>query len=138
MSAAALTPNRAGVWAFVRHYLEMVVAMMLGMMVLGPLESVLLDPLGWQSVRDVPELSALVMATNMNVTMVAWMIYRGHSRTATAVMAAAMYLSFLVFFPLLWAGVLSGEAVLAAGHMVMLPAMAGAMLLHRNEYTGHR
>ena len=81
---------------FTRHYLGMVVAMLLGMAVLGPLESALLDPLGWQSVRAVPELDALVMATNMTAAMVAWMRYRGHSRAATGLMATAMYLPFVV------------------------------------------
>src|SRR3954447_13046719 len=91
---------------FLRHYLEMVVAMMVGMMVLGPLESALLDPLNWESVLAVAELEALVMATNMTVAMVAWMRFRGHSWAANAQMAAVMYLSFVVFFPLLWLGAL--------------------------------
>ena len=129
--------TRAAVWRFVRHYLEMVAAMVLGMAVLGPAESVLLDPLGWQSVRAVPELDALVMATNMTVAMVAWMRYRSNSRAATSAMAAAMYLSFVLLFPLLWLGFLSADGMLLGGHLLMLPAMAGAMLLHRDEYTGH-
>jgi hypothetical protein len=124
-------------WQFVRHYLEMVVAMLLGMTILGPLESMLLDPVGWQSVRAVPELNALVMATNMTLAMVAWMRYRGHGGAATTLMAAAMYLSFVVLFPLLWLGVVSPSGVLVGGHLAMLPAMAAAMLLRRDEYTGH-
>jgi hypothetical protein len=121
---------------FVRHYLEMVVAMLLGMAVLGPLESMALDPVGWRSVRAVPELDALVMATNMTVAMTAWMRFRRHGWPATATMAAAMYLPFVVLFPLLWLGVLTPTGVMAGGHLLMLPAMAGAMLLHRDEYTG--
>ena len=34
-----------------RHYLEMILTMLLGMMVLGPAESALFGPLGWSSVR---------------------------------------------------------------------------------------
>jgi hypothetical protein len=130
-------PTRATVWHFVRHYLEMVVAMVLGMAVLGPVESVVLDPLGWHSVRAVPELNALVMASNMTVAMVAWMRYRGHSSTAASAMAAAMYLPFLVLFPPLWLGFLSASEMLLGGHLLMLPAMVGAMLLRRDEHTGH-
>jgi hypothetical protein len=132
-------PTRTGtaVWQFVRHYLEMVVAMVLGMAVLGPLESALLQPMGWQSIRAVPELNALVMATNMTVAMVAWMRYRRHSWAGIGLMAAAMYLPFVVLFPPLWLGVLSAGDMLAVGHMLMLPAMAGAMLLRADEYTGH-
>jgi hypothetical protein len=130
-------PARPAVWHFVRHYLEMVVAMMLGMAVLGPVESALLNPLGWQSIRAVPELSALVMATNMTVAMVAWMRYRRHSRSATILMAVAMYLPFVVLFPPMWLGFLSASGMFVGGHVLMLPAMAGAMLLRRDEYTGH-
>lgn len=50
---------------FVRHYLEMVVAMVLGMVVLG-----MLWPSGWL-VR--PDVHALVMATDMTIPMVLWM-----------------------------------------------------------------
>ena len=98
------TRTRTGVWQFVRHYLEMVVAMVLGMVLLGPLESALLNPLGWAAVRGVPQLEALIMASNMTVAMVVWMRHRGHGWATTNEMAAAMYLPFLVLFPLLWLG----------------------------------
>jgi hypothetical protein len=136
-TTARATWTRASVWRFVRHYLEMVVAMMLGMAVLGPVESVLLDPLGWQAVRAVPELRALIMATNMTVAMVAWMRYRRHGWAASTEMAAAMYLPFVVLFPPLWLGLLSAGGMMALGHVLMLPAMAGAMLLRRDEYVQH-
>ena len=103
---------------------------------LGPLESALLDPLGCRSVRAVPELDALVMATNTTAAMVAWMGHR-HSWAATGLMAAAMYLPFVVLFAPLWLGALSLTGMLVGGHLLMLPAMAGAMLLRREEYTGH-
>jgi hypothetical protein len=52
-------------------------------------------------------------------------------------MAAAMYGSFLVFFPLLWLGVLSGAMMMTLGHVLMPFAMAAVMLWRPNEYTGH-
>jgi len=125
-------------WRFARHYLEMIVAMVLGMAVLGPLESALLDPLGWSAVRAIPELDALVMATNMTVAMVTWMRVRGHCWAGCAGMAAAMYLSFVVLFPPMWLGILSPAGMMLGGHLLMLPAMAAAMLLHRDEYTRGR
>jgi hypothetical protein len=130
--------TRASAWHFVRHYVEMLVAMAIGMAVLGPLESALLGPLGWSAVRAVPELDALVMATNMTAAMVAWMRVRRHGWAACAAMAAAMYLSFVVLFPPMWLGVLSPAGMLLGGHLLMLPAMAAAMLLHRDEYTRGR
>jgi hypothetical protein len=131
------TWTRTAIWHFVRHYLQMIVAMVLGMVILGPLESALLSPLGWSSLHGVSELEALVMATNMTAAMVAWMRYRGHGWAATNEMALAMYLPFIVLFPPLWLGFITPATMLSGGHLLMLPAMAGAMLLRRNEYTGH-
>jgi hypothetical protein len=119
---------------FVRHYLEMVVAMLVGMAVLGPLENLL--P-GFEGVRAHPELDALVMATNMTAAMVAWMRFRRHGWAATGEMAAAMYLPFVVLFPPLWTGLLDGDATLMLGHVLMFAAMAAVMLGRRDEYTAH-
>lgn len=122
---------------FTRHYVEMVVAMLLGMMLLGPLESLLLAPVGWADLRDQPEFDALIMATNMTVAMVAWMRFRGHSWAPCAEMAAVMYVSFLILFPPLWFGVLPPSGMLVGGHVLMFTAMIGAMLWRLEEYAGH-
>jgi hypothetical protein len=45
-----------------------------------------------------------------------------------------MYLSFAVLLPAYWLGALPGQGVLIAGHVLMLPAMALAMLRRREEY----
>jgi hypothetical protein len=126
--------TRAG--HFVRHYLEMVIAMLVGMVVLGPLWSLIGDALDWSALHR-PEPAALVMATNMTIAMCAWMRFRGHRWPATLEMAAAMYLPFLVLFPPLWLGALSEHGLMIGGHLLMLPAMAGAMLRRHAEYTGH-
>jgi hypothetical protein len=120
---------------FVRHYLEMVVAMVVGMVALGPLWTLALDAARTPAVLDRPELNALVMATNMTVAMSAWMRYRGHGWRATAEMAAAMYVPFLVLFPPLWLGVIDSGTMVVAGHVLMLAAMAGVMLLRPHEYV---
>jgi hypothetical protein len=87
-------------------------------------------------VLALPVPAALVMATNMTLTMSVWMRYRGHGWAATAEMDAAMYLPFAVLFVPMWLGVLSPDGMLVGGHLLMLPAMAGVMLLRRDEYTG--
>jgi putative intracellular protease/amidase len=121
----------------VHHYLEMVLAMVAGMVVLGRAESVLLDPFGWAGLRAQPEIHTLVMATNMTVAMVAWMRLRGHGWAATAEMAVAMYASFVVLFPPLWLGVLSPMGLMVLGHVLMFLAMAAVMLGRSDEYAGH-
>jgi hypothetical protein len=121
----------------VRHYLEMVVAMLVGMVVLGAAESMLLDPIGWAELSAHTELRALVMATNMAVAMGAWMRFRGHGWAATTEMAVAMYGSFVVLFPPLWLGLLSATGLMVLGHVLMLLAMAAVLLRRRIEYSGH-
>ncbi|MGH3910006.1 MAG: hypothetical protein ACRDRM_04160 [Pseudonocardiaceae bacterium] len=135
---APATPRREQLLRFIRHFLEMVVAMVAGMMVLGPARTLIVAPLGWSDLFDRPELHALAMAADMTVAMALWMRYRGHSWISIAEMATAMVLPFVILFVPLWAGVLSGETLLVLGHVLMLPAMVIAMLYRRSEYTQDR
>ncbi len=116
-----------------RHFAEMLVAMLVGMMALAPLWPELSA-----GVEALPTTQALVMATNMTVGMTALMVWRRHRPVAVAEMALAMYLPFVVLFPPYWAGGLPAEAVLLVGHLLMLPAMVAAMLWRPEEYTAHR
>ena len=117
-------------WHLVRHYLEMVVAMLVGMVALGPLESLV-----WPHLNDRHDVMVIVMATNMAISMSGWMWFRRHSRIAIAEMAAAMYLPFLVLLVPFWAGALGEHAMMTWGHVLMLPAMAAVMLLRPDEYA---
>jgi hypothetical protein len=124
-----------------RHYAEMVVAMFLGMVVLGAPAVWAMGAAGldWnQLTDDSPALMFLGMATTMTVPMVGWMIYRGHSRRANADMSAAMFLPTFAVIALLWAGLLTDLGMLMViEHVAMLLAMAGAMLLRPAEYLHH-
>jgi hypothetical protein len=112
--------------SFVMHYLQMLAAMGAGMLVLGPL-SMLVDA--------GIETDSLLMATWMTAGMAAWMAWRRHPWPSIVEMGLAMYASFIVLFPAAWLGVLSGHGVMLAGHLLMLPAMALAMLHRREEYV---
>lgn len=116
--------------AFVVHYLQMLVAMVAGMMLLGPLTSLVGHGAG-------VEVHALLMATSMTLGMTAWMAWRRHSWPAVVEMGLVMYLSFAVLFPPYWLGLLPAGAMIVAGHVLMLPAMALAMLFRREEYCAH-
>ena len=120
---------------FVRHYLEIVLATVAGMVVLGPAESVLLNLLGWADLFARFEAYALVMATNMTVAMAAWMRLRRHGWAAIAEMAVAMYAPFVVLFPPLWLGALSATGLMVVGHLLMLFTIAAAMLRRRDQYS---
>jgi hypothetical protein len=118
------------IWHFVRHYVEMVLAMFAGMFALGGLEGLV-----WPALTTRADVGAMVMATNMSLGMAAWMRVRGHSWRGIGEMSASMYLPFVVLLVPYWAG-LAGEGVLMTwGHLLMLPAMALAMLLRPAEYT---
>jgi hypothetical protein len=117
---------------FARHYLEMLIAMVLGMVLLAPLWRPLLHAAG---LTEQATVHVLVMATNMTIGMSLWMLVRRHSWAAIGEMALAMYLPFVVLLVPLQAGLLSSGTVSTAGHLLMLPAMALAMLLRVGEYT---
>jgi hypothetical protein len=120
---------------FIHHFLEMVAAMVVAMMVLGAMVRMALTQLGHSALLDQTELAALVMATNMTAGMTLLMRYRRHSWASVAEMAGAMYLPFLVLLIPFWAGLLSGAAVMAGGHILMVPCMIVVMLHRRREFA---
>jgi putative flippase GtrA len=122
---------------FLRHYLEMIIAMIVGMIVLGIAETMLFNQFGWAGALAQPEAAALIMATNMIVPMAAWMRFRRHRWAAIAEMAVAMYLPFVVLFGPLWLGLLSDTGLMVLGHVLMLFAMGAVMLRRRDDYSGH-
>jgi hypothetical protein len=129
----------AGTRDFLRHLIEMVLAMIAGMMVLGALESAILSVAG-TSVSHVensaPEAVALVMALNMTAGMTLWMRHRGHSRVMCAEMACAMVIPAIAAIVLFWCGVIhSGPSLLSVEHAAMIPAMIAIMLVRRREYS---
>lgn len=125
------------VYRFTVHYLQMVVAMVAGMVVLGPLESLVLEGAGWPSAMDGAGVTAMVMATNMTVAMAGWMRFRGHTTAPILEMSAAMYLPFLILLVPLWHGGITEHTFVLGGHVLMLLGMLLAMLLRRDEYTAH-
>jgi hypothetical protein len=121
---------------FLRHYLEMVAAMLVGMVVMGGLVRGALALAGLEFPTQYPELAALEMAFAMSVGMVAWMRHRGHGWASTLEMAAAMFAPAIALFPLLWLGVIAGDSLVAIAHLAMLPLMFAVMLRRRAGYGG--
>lgn len=128
--------GRRGRWShFARHYLEMVVAMVVGMVVLGAAVRGVLAVTGLEySEARYPVLASLEMAFNMSVGMVVWMRRRGHAWPGTLEMSAAMFAPTVAFGPLVWPGFLSGESLMVLTHLLMLPLMLVVMLRRRAEY----
>jgi hypothetical protein len=123
---------------FIRHYVQMVVAMFAGMFVLGRGAVLLFGLDTGKLYDDAPALGLTGMATTMTIPMVAWMRHRGHGWRAAWEMTASMYLPTFAAIGLLWAGVLeSGHTAMGIQHVIMFPAMLLVMLLRPDEYTGH-
>ncbi|MFC7533064.1 hypothetical protein [Actinoplanes sp. GCM10030250] len=109
------------------HYLEMVVAMFVGMFALAPLWNLAVPGL-----EDHPDAHAMVMATNMAIGMALWMRIRRHSWVHIGEMCAAMYVPFVVLLVPYWLGWISGGALMTAGHILMFPAMLVPMVLRKH------
>ena len=124
---------------FLRHLLEMIAVMMLGMCVLGgawgAFHEVVFGSAFADAWRDYVVLAAFAMAFNMTVPMVLWMRYRGHSWERGVEMAAAMNLPLLPLLVLYSLDVIPAQGVLGLQMIFMIPAMVLAMLYRKEEYS---
>ncbi len=119
-----------GLLRFAGHFVQMALAMVIGMLVLGPVWGLILP-----GSADRIEVLAIEMATSMSIGMAVWMRVRRHGWASILEMCAAMYVPFLVLLVPYWAGGISGSTVMVGGHVLMVPAMLLAMLRRRAEYT---
>jgi hypothetical protein len=120
--------------AFARHFGEMVLAMVLGMVILGGLAELLLAAAGSSLSDQSGSTQVMLMGLNMTVPMVLWMSYRGHPAARNAEMALSMIVPS-VAAALAWAGALESGAALGIQHAVMIPAMLGVMLWRYQDYS---
>ena len=115
---------------FLRHFGEMVLAMLLGMAAFDVVTGTILIPMG-------PEVSALAMAVAMTVPMVAWMCIRKHAWRLNAEMAGAMIVPTLVLIGGSRLGLLPPTSLMLGTHLLMVPAMLAVMLARWRDYTCH-
>jgi hypothetical protein len=135
LTARVQAPRRRQRHALVRHFLEMVLAMFVGMAVLGAVVSIIFAVLGCSNLLHHVGIRAPIMATNMSIGMAVWMRHRGHRWPAVGEMVGAMYVPLAILLVPFWIGVLPDGAVLGPMHLLMLPAMAIVMLRRRGEYV---
>ncbi|MET8233821.1 hypothetical protein ABZS77_24430 [Micromonospora sp. NPDC005298] len=131
--APTAVPTTGGRRRLLWHLGEMALAMIAGMVLLGPLWETAGRPLGLGGVLGRADVAALVMATNMTVGMTVWMRYRAHHWRGVVEMGAAMYVPFLLLLVPFWTGVLGGDALMLGGHLLMVPAMVLVAVRHRHE-----
>ncbi len=133
--AAGHGGSTQGRHSFARHYLEMVIAMVVGMVALGAAAAGVEAATGVQPPASA-EATSLAMALAMATAMVVWMRHRGHGWTGTVEMAGAMVAPAVALMPLLWIGVVGSDTFLVLEHVVMLPLMYLVMNRRRSEYGG--
>jgi hypothetical protein len=113
-----------------RHYGEMVLAMLVGMVVLGSVVSLVgLNPDG-----DGAQLA--VMFATMTVGMDAWMLYRRERARAIVEMTVVSNLPLALFLPLLRSDSISAAVAEPAAHLAMLVAMAAVMIYRCGRPVG--
>jgi hypothetical protein len=124
-------------WRFTLHLLEMVVAMIAGMAVLGVAIWALGEPPGYS---DLLARYAL-MGVAMSAPMVAWMLYRGHPWSDGLEMTAAMLVPMFAMVVPVELGVagyvpgLSEGSLMALSHVAMIGGMAVLMLYRFDRYV---
>lgn len=121
--------------SFARHYGEMVLVMVLGMVALGGLGEMALGAVGSSLGDQSGAFRVSFMGLVMTAPMVAWMAYRGHTVAQNVEMAASMIVPSLLAAALAAAGILHAVEALTIQHVVMLPAMLGVMLWRYEEYA---
>jgi hypothetical protein len=125
---------------FIRHYLEMIAAMIAGMVVIGIPAEGALHLIGSSSSdlqADAPAIALLGMATMMTIPMVALMRYRGHSWRPCWEMSASMFIPTFGVIAMLATGISDDfMGLMMIEHAAMLPAMLLAMLVRYDEYAG--
>lgn len=123
---------------FWRHFVQMILAMVVGMAVLGVPFRAILGALGYswdEAVIRFTEIVCVVMTFNMAVGMVAWMRFRGHGWRASAEMTAAMYAATAITLAMFWLHIISVDPLIGVMHVLMVLAMLFAMLYRRDEYA---
>ena len=132
--------NRARpVGRFIRHLLEMLLAMEAGMAILYLLGNLIPPSSSYAAAFESgTNLHAIMMAVFMTVPMVAWMIVRGHGWRLGAEMAFAMSAPVAAIIVLRLLGADAYLPWLAkASSPVMYLGMLAAMPYRRVHYTGH-
>jgi hypothetical protein len=120
---------------FWRHFLEMLAAMVAGMIATGAIFVSIVGLKSWDEVTtQYPTQALLAMAAGMTVPMVAWMLYRGMGWKNSYEMAAAMVLPVIPFLCLVWFSV-TKSAQCGAYCALTVVAMLALMRYRRSQYT---
>ena len=122
---------------FWRHFVEMLGAMVIGMIATGAIFLSVVGLKTWGEVTiEYPTLALVAMAVGMTVPMVGWMLYRDMGWRNSYEMTLAMVLPVIPFLCLVWFNV-TESAQCGAYCAVTVLAMLALMRYRRSEYEMH-
>jgi hypothetical protein len=143
MDTAASTRLSLGrqVWNFVRHFLEMCIAMCLGGAALAVLVFAAIPALfGSPNLRELfPELSLVLIAVILTLPMAGWMRFRGMPWRPIVEMSVVPSALAILIIAAVWAGIAPASALqteFGAFCGISCVGMFVAMLFRLDLYTG--
>ncbi|SCL27567.1 hypothetical protein [Micromonospora inyonensis] len=125
----------AGRRRLLRPVLEMLAAMVAGMLLLDPLWAGAADRLGRPDLLARPDVGMLVMALDMAIGMTVWMWHRGHPWSGVGEMVAAMVLPLTLLAVPWWAGLVDADVLTLGAHLLMVPATVAVVWHRRGEHV---
>lgn len=135
-SQASIAMIAARAWYFIRHYVEMCLAMCIGGIPLIALSFWGAARLGFPDlITRSPELSVLVIGLILAVPMTAWMRFRHHDWRSTLEMAASSIVLAVLLVAASALGVLARTAVREWMTTLACPAMLVPMFIRLDHYT---
>jgi len=123
----------SGFW---RHFVEMIVAMAVGMFVGVAIFLTVVGMTFDEALVQLPTWTLIVVAISMAAPMIAWMRHRGHGWRDCSEMGAAMVIPVVPFLCLVWFGV-TESAQCGAYCALSVAAMLTLMLYRRSHYASH-
>ena len=124
---------RHGSHGFLRHLVEMALAMMAGMIVSAAIFLSAVGMTAAEAMRQHAVLFVVLQASGMTLAMVAWMRHRGHTWRGSSEMAAAMVVPAVPLICLRLVDVISGP-ICGAYCALTTVAMVAVMLYRRSDY----
>jgi len=120
---------------FVRHLLEMGIAMMVGMMVSATIFLSAVGMTAAEAMREHAVLFVILQAVGMTLAMVVWMRHRRHNWRSSWEMATAMIVPAVPLICLRLLGIISGP-ICGLYCLLTIAAMVALMLYRRGDYGG--
>ena len=132
-SAAQPTGRAHDAHGFLRHLLEMGLAMMVGMIASAAIFLTAVGMTAEEGMREHAVLFVVLQALGMTVAMIAWMRHRRHNWRSASEMAMAMVVPAVPLISLRLLDVISGP-ICGLYCLATIVAMVAVMLFRRSDY----